>query len=405
MAQKNHLKLNFKFNLLISCVLLVLFLLTAYLTYQNQQGVAQKVALEQSRNISRELSVTFNHLSEIVRNEPETNYTLVPQVITTQIAKKISADDRYSVRQISLNFRNPDNRPDKYETEQLKAFATDDKTEIYRVIKEPEKDVFRYMQVMIAEPSCLSCHGTFASAPPYIQQRFPQDHPSYNYKVGDIIGAISVVRPMTDLYEDVASSFKKALYYRAGILVLVVIVTWFFVRRFIIAPIQSASNTIHRITSTGNLKERIPPGRSQDEIGQLLLDFNTMMDELNRTTLQRQESEDRYRSLIEAAHSAVLTFLENGNIVISNQKAEQLFGLSRARLLGEIIFNYIEDDGVLKAKVDAFSKSAERENYKEAIRCTLRDAGGKNMDMEITLILASAVDNTPMFTAIFRRPE
>jgi PAS domain S-box-containing protein len=405
MAKKNHLKLNFKFNLLISCVLVILFLLTAYLTYHNQQGVAQKVALEQSRNISRELSVTFNHMSKIVRNEPETNYSLVPQVLTTQIAKKISADDRYSIRQVSLNFRNPDNRPDKYETEQLKAFATSDTTEIYRVIKEPEKDVFRYMQVMIAEPSCLHCHGTFESAPPYIQQRFPQDHPSYNYKVGDITGAISVVMPMTDLYEDVASGFKKTLYYRAGILVLVVIVTWFFVRRFIIAPIQSASNTIHRITSTGNLKERIPPGRSPDEIGQLLLDFNTMMDELNRTTLQRQESEDRYRSLIEAAHSAVLTFLENGNIVISNQKAEQLFGLSRSRLLGEIIFNYIEDNGVLKAKVDAFSKSAKRENYKETIRCKVRDGGGKNMDMEITLILASAIDNTPMFTAIFRISE
>jgi len=405
MVEPGNMKLNVKFNLLLSCVLIGLFLVTAYLTYQGQQEVAQKVALKQARNVSKDLITTFNHMSDIVRNEPESNYALVPQVVATQIAKKISSDDRYSIRQVSLRYRNPDNRPDAYETEQLKAFASDHKAETYRVTQNAGKDVFRYMQALIAEESCLKCHGAFDAAPAFIQQRFPQDHPSYNYKVGDIIGAVSVVRPMADLYGDVANSLKQALYHRAGILVLVVIVTWFFVRRLIIAPIESASDTIHSITSTGNLKERIPVKGARDEIGQLLIDFNTMMSELERTTLQRQESEDRYRSLIEAAQLAVVTFLENGKIVISNQQAEQLIGLSRAGLLGESFFNYIEESDKLKAKVAALSKAEDQTNLQETDRYSFRAASGDKRELEITLVLTSEVENTPLFTAILRLPE
>lgn len=404
MAKPNHLKLNVKFNLLISCVLIVLFLGTSYLTFRNQQVVAQKVALEQGRNVSRDLVTIFNHMSDIVRNEPETNYALVPQVVANQIAKKISAADRYTIRQVSLKYRNPENRPDAYEAQQLKTFTANDH-ETYRVTKNAGKDVFRYMQALVADQSCLKCHGSFETAPTFIQQRFPPGHASYNYKVGEIIGAVSVVRPMADLYGDVANSLKQSLYYRAGMLIMVVMVTWFFVRRFIIAPIQSASSTIHRITSTSNLKERIPVRGAGDEIGRLLLDFNAMMDELDRTTLQRQESEDRYRSLIEAAQSAVVTFLENGKIIISNQQAEKLIGLSRSRLLGETFFTYLEDSDRLKAKVAALSLPEKQTSLHQTDRYQFRDANGNKRDMDITLVLASVVDNTPMFTAILRLPE
>jgi len=390
--------LSVKFNLILSCALILLFLGTAFLTYRDQKEVAQKIALDQGRSATRELVATFNHMSDIVRDEPETNYALVPQVVATQIAKKISAKDHYSIRQVSLNFRNPDNRPDSYEAEQLKVFSAENKSEIYRITQNQGKEVFRYMKALAADESCLKCHGTFESAPEFIQQRFPREHPSYNYQPGEIIGAVSVVRPMAGLYRDVASNLKQTFYYRAWTLVLVVVVTWVFVRKLIIMPVQSASDTIHHITTTGDLHERIPVKGPQDEIGQLLIDFNTMMGELDRTTLQRRESEDRYRNLIEAAESAIVTFLENGKIIISNQQAEQLIGLSRSDLLGESVFEYFEDNDRLKATLAALSQT----DKKHTSRYMFRAASGDIRDMEITLVLASAVDNAPMFTAILR---
>ena len=403
MAGISNLKLSTKFNLILSSLLLGLFLVTAFLTFSDQQDMARSIALEQGRNVSKELITTFNHMSDIVRNEPETNYALVPQVVATQIARKISMDGDYSIRQVSLNYRNPDNRPDQYESEQLKNFPAGQPVELYSVTALAGEKVFRYMKSLVADDSCLKCHGSYETAPGFIQQRFPQTHPSYNYRIGDVIGAVSFIKPMSALYADSAGRLGQELVYRAGILAVVASVIWLVVRGLILSRIQAASSTIHQITSTGSLSERIPVTGAKDEIGRLLLDFNTMMMELDRTTLQREESEERYRSLIEAAQSAIVTFLGNGKVVISNLQAEQLIGLSREKLLGESLFDFLEEGARLQQQVADFMQQEQRERSLEAGRYLLHNVNGEVRFVDVTLVLASVVENQPMFTAILRR--
>ena len=55
-------------------------------------------------------------------DEPANNYNLVPQVAATNIAKLLTEGKQLYVRQVSLRYRNPQNRPDAYEAEQLKRF-------------------------------------------------------------------------------------------------------------------------------------------------------------------------------------------------------------------------------------------------------------------------------------------
>ena len=83
--------------------------------------------------------------------------------------------------------------------------------------------------------------------------------------------------------------------------------------------------------------------------------FNEMMEELQLKTLQSRESEERYRKFIEMAQSAVVTFMDDGKIIISNQRAEELFGLSRQTLLGENIFSFLEDGEKLRDGYSHFS--------------------------------------------------
>lgn len=166
-----------------------------------------------------------------------------------------------------------------------------------------------------------------------------------------------------------------------------------------------ASATIHKITTTGSLNERIPTTESGDEIGRLLIDFNEMMSELSRTTLQREESEVRYRALIEATRSAIVTFLNDGKIVISNQKAEQLLGLSRKQLLGENFFNYLDDAGSLQQNIEVLIGNNKGQNHKMAGLFHLKDAYGRTKEVKIVLILASDAADKQMFTAILRDPD
>lgn len=399
----NQLKLKTKFNLILSSLLLGLFALTALLAYRDQQELVLNMALEQGRGVAKQIIATTDYMSDVVRDEPENNYSLVPQVVSTQVAKRISTGNTYTVRQISLQYRNLDNRPDEYETKQLKAFINSGAEESYQVTTENGKDIFHYMQPMVAEPSCLECHGSFESAPPFIQQRYPKEHPSYNYDVGQVVGAVSMTRPMADLYQQVGTNLKYEFLYRAGILALVFVVMGTLIRRLLINPIRLTSSTIHRVTTTGNLAERIPGKASRDEVGQLINDFNEMMVALDRTTLQRQESEDRYRNLIEASDSAIVTFLLHGQVVISNRLAEQMLGLARDQLLGETIFDYFEDGKSLQKHIHSIARDNKLNETEKTTPHQLRNVAGKLIDVEVTLLLASRAEHTPMFTAIIRK--
>lgn len=78
------------------------------------------------------------------------------------------------------------------------------------------------------------------------------------------------------------------------------------------------------------------------------------MAELERRTLQRVESDERYRNFIEIAQSPIVTFLANGKIVISNQKAERLFGLNKEELLGQSIFDFMENPDILRQSIQDY---------------------------------------------------
>ena len=117
-----NLRLGTKFNLIMSFLLLSLFVAAALLTYHRQQSLILKIAIDNARNFAKVIIETREYMSSVVRGEPETNYGLVPQVVATQVATRLTKDTSYYVRQISLRYRNPNNRPDAYEAQQLELF-------------------------------------------------------------------------------------------------------------------------------------------------------------------------------------------------------------------------------------------------------------------------------------------
>ncbi len=399
MSWLGRLKIGTKFNLIISLVLISLFLVAAYFTYERQQSLILRNAVDNARIIARQIIETRNYTSSVERNEADSNYALVPQVIATQVAKRITQNSDYYVRQVSLRYRNPANRPDSYEAAMLHRLAGKPPEELSKGVETKKGKVFRYMLSMVAEKSCLKCHGTYESAPAFIRDRFPPGHYSYNYKVGEVIGAVSVSIPMVALYHDIGVNLELDILVRGIIFFLIISAMSILVRKSIINPVRLVSASIIDVTKTGNFGERLPK-TSEDEIGQLIGAFNDLMEELGRKTLQSRESDERYRRFIEMARSAVVTFMEDGRIIISNQKAEDLLGLSRQALLGENIFKFIEDGEELRLALAANLREG-RDGPTAVTRHTVRNYQGRSIEVDMALSSSRTGENF-IFTAILR---
>jgi len=93
--------------------------------------------------------------------------------------------------------------------------------------------------------------------------------------------------------------------------------------------------------------------------------------------------------------------MEDGKIVISNQKAEELFGLSRQALLGENIFRFIEDGESFRASISAYGQEGKDVGVREITRHIVKTFMGQSVEMDIA-VSVSWTNHIPMFTVILR---
>ncbi|MBJ6752262.1 c-type heme family protein [Geomonas anaerohicana] len=395
MTRPADFSIRTKFFGLMSLLLIALLLASGLFLYHRQKAFVLRFAVDNARSFATQLIETREYMSSVVKNEPETNYSLVPQVVATQVAKRVTQNSKFYVRQVSLRYRNPENRPDAYETAQLQKFIKNPTTESYDIVQSGDTSFFRYLQPMRATPSCLGCHGSYQSAPDFVKKRFPPGHYSYNYQVGEVIGAVSVSIPVKDLYAQLGANFKLDLLARGLVFLIVTVVMGIIMSRQIIQPVKALSDRIIDVTRTGNYQEKLPQ-RSRDEIGMLIGAFNEMMEELSHRTVQSREADERYRRFIEVAASAVVTFLKDGKMVIVNEKAEDLFGRNRQMLLGESIFDFLEQGDKLRQRIEQPGEFKEETTRQRVISAT-----GKPVTVEM-VVSASKADREPLYTAILR---
>lgn len=391
---------NTKYNIISSLLLVALFMTLAYSSYRREQALILKGAIDNARTISRQIVEMRDYLSRSVTSEPEHNENLIPQVAATRVAQQLTRGSTYYVRQVSLRYRNPDNRPDSFETAQLMTFRDAKAVETWQVTKEKGNKSLRYLLPMMADTSCLTCHGSYDTAPGFIQKRFPRGHFSYGYKIGEVIGAVSVSIPMEGLYQQIGANLKRDILFDGLVLLIFITISGWIIRRTILTPVKSVAASITEVAHSGNFSERLEQ-RGEDEIGELVRSFNELMAELDRKTVQRVESEDRYRNFIEIAQSPIVTFMSDGKIVISNQKAEKMFGLTKQELLGQSIFDFMEQGEELQRAVEEYFSAGSSDLVGTTTRQKVRDVCGKLFEVEM-VISVSQSDQSPMFSAILR---
>jgi hypothetical protein len=122
------------------------------------------------------------------------------------IGERIQDQHGLSIRRVSEKWRNPKDKPDGYETEQLKMLANlhankrlTDTLEVYGIVQEDSSRVFRYMRPIMTGSMCLNCHGSREKMKDLvysaIRSRYPNDK-AIDFRPGDLRGAVSVKIPL-----------------------------------------------------------------------------------------------------------------------------------------------------------------------------------------------------------------
>ena len=120
-----------------------------------------------------------------------------------EIARRLGAESGWEVKRVSLKARNDKTAvPDNWEHRVLEDFdrrhAQGEPADSL-VRAETVSGRFRFMKAQPVESLCLVCHGTAVSdeVKAALASRYPKDQAT-GYSLGDIRGAISISRPLTE---------------------------------------------------------------------------------------------------------------------------------------------------------------------------------------------------------------
>jgi|GEM_PF-271205 len=397
-----------KINLIIGIILLVFFCLSTWISYRQQRAVTIEEAVEKARIIAFEAIRAREYMSRQLQKGKidlsRERYGLIPVVASNRIGQLVAKDLDYRIHQVSDRYRNPANAPDSFENTALREFRSNpDIRERYSVTSMEGEPVFRYMKAFSAEESCLECHGRPEDAPDFIRELYPPGtNQSYNYQLGEVIGAASVTIPMDRLERQVMTNLRNDVFLTGGIFLALITCLGLLTRFAVKRPLAQLGGAIEEIIRTGQFEEKIAR-RSRDEIGVLIDGFNEMIDHLGEKTRHLEESEKRFRILTETARDAIVSFLANGQIILFNRQAERMFGYSKTEVLGVKIDLLIHPD-CLSIRQDGVEQYLAREeerlvNQIHTFPAQRRD--GSLLTLELALSVADS-DGHRFYTAIVR---
>ncbi|MBF8275560.1 MAG: chemotaxis protein [Candidatus Brocadiaceae bacterium] len=192
---------------------------------------------------------------------------VIPAVVGREISEEFSKTTIFNMRQTSLKYRNPTNKPDAWEEKQLAKFEAHSSMQSGGIENKPDAweldpsgkqhsndisevtalpdgtEVFRMIAPLSIEEACLKCHGDPATSPTG-DGKDVTGRPMENYKLGEIRGGISVIAPMASVEAAVASNRKFSIWGN-GIYVLVVSGVVLLISRGIMRLLKK---TVHNLT-------------------------------------------------------------------------------------------------------------------------------------------------------------
>ncbi|SNB46887.1 PAS domain S-box-containing protein [Geobacter sp. DSM 9736] len=376
-------RMGTRFTIFMLILMLCLLLVSSLFTYQRNRTLIDRLVLNEARLVAGEVAEL---MGEAVGVAP----VMRPGVPATHrstdleaVVNRVTAPERFLIRVVSFLPASEHFRPTDVETALKPLVQSSSRREASRLLKGEGRKEFLYVQALTVSEKCLSCHGARDDAPPSVRSLFPRGHRIYGHSSGDLIGAVAVTIPMDEFYPE-GWSMYGGLFVKGVIFLLVVYLIGKLMRRKIIDPVAELAETVTGMAKTGTFTPVTPPGADPD-IRALVAAYNEMMHELQMRTDQYRNSERRYRAIVEMSDAAIVTFIEGGNIILFNTRAERLFGLEKGELLGRDFFSLVT--GEIRSRLPRCRGMEPMQGVR--MQALVAISGGGNVAVEMVI---SAVD-------------
>ncbi len=176
-----------------------------------------------------------------------------------------------------------------------------------------------YLWPIRSEPGCGACHRDDKS----------------------LRGVLQFTTSMAAVEAEVRQVWMLAAATAAVVLVVMVLVVSMLLRRWVVAPIESLSQVMQRVTE-GDMESLVPVAGPR-ELRRTARGFNAMLREV-RTTWQGYTTErDTLQTLIKGSHEGIVATDATGAVVLVNSAAEVLLDRSAADI-AEAGFDRLLDD-------------------------------------------------------------
>jgi signal transduction histidine kinase/DNA-binding response OmpR family regulator len=270
------MKIRHKLVILSATLLVTLNGTIAFFVYKRIRQEYITEYREKAKLLALELETTRNYLasslekSGIEINE-QTKY-FIPAVSGHAIGAEFAKRTGYIIKQTSLLFRREENKPDAFEEKILRKMEEDPGLSEYwaaDVINGTR--VKRYLYALYITKDCLLCHGPKEKAPKFVRENYDI---GYDYKVGELRGAISIIVPRELAEQRFAANITFFMIVGSISIVLVVAIIFITTRKFM-RPIERLTDTVTKIIKTGDFTTKVDVS-SHDEVGLLGKAFNEL---------------------------------------------------------------------------------------------------------------------------------
>jgi PAS domain S-box-containing protein len=178
-------------------------------------------------------------------------------------------------------------------------------------------------------------------------------------------------------------------------------------QRLVSSPFQNYAAVVRRITRSRDYSLRVDK-EGENELGQMVDDFNAMVAEIELRDVELQKSEREYRELVQNARALILRMTVDGDVIFMNEYAREFFGYGDQDIVGRsvvgLILPEVDDDGTdmlewVKGTVAAIDENREFEKQNicrdgRRVWISWHNKAVRNGNDKVTEILAVGLDMT-----------